>query len=347
MRPTSRILIALASMGLLFTCLLPFWFINLTAPQYPEGLTMKIWLNKITGDVDIINGLNHYIGMKHINQSMFPEFHYLGYAVAGLTLLGLAVALIGKRQLLLVLTGIFVSAGIAAIYDFYKWGYDYGHNLDPRAPIQVPGLSYQPPVIGHKSLLNFDAYSYPDAGAWITIAVTCTFFVIWVLEYRKSHQHKKQVASPGRMIRKTTGAVAACIMLSFFSSCTVNPEAFSLGKDNCSFCKMTIVSPSFGGEILTKKGRVFKFDDMHCLVGFLKSGSVKQNEVLSILAVNFQSPHQFIDVPGAVFLHDANLHSPMNGNVAAFADEAAAHRVNFSGKATITNWNTVYKTITE
>ena len=78
----SRIIIALGSLSLIATFFLPVWFIFLIAPQYPEGLTMNIWLNKITGQVEIINGLNHYIGMKHIKAEMFPEFGYLIYVEA-------------------------------------------------------------------------------------------------------------------------------------------------------------------------------------------------------------------------------------------------------------------------
>jgi hypothetical protein len=51
--------------------------------------------------------------------------------------------------------------------DFWLWEYDYGHNLNPNAPIIVPGMSYQPPLLGFKQLLNFGAYSYPDVGGWI------------------------------------------------------------------------------------------------------------------------------------------------------------------------------------
>ncbi len=61
--------------------------------------------------------------------------------------------------------------GIIAMADFWKWEYNYGHNLNPDAAIIVPGMSYQPPLIGFKQLLNFGAYSIPDIGGWI--------FVVW------------------------------------------------------------------------------------------------------------------------------------------------------------------------
>ena len=116
----------------------PFWSIYLIAPQYPEGLSMQIWLNKITGQVEIINGLNHYIGMKHIKAEMFPEFDYLVYILGFFILFGLAVAITGSRKLLLVYLILSAIGGVVAMIDFYIWGYKYGHDLDPTAAIQVP-----------------------------------------------------------------------------------------------------------------------------------------------------------------------------------------------------------------
>src|SRR5688500_4813411 len=99
--PLSRIILAVASLSLIITYFVPAWYIFLIAPQYPEGLTMQIWLNRITGEVDIINGLNHYIGMKHISAEMFPEFSILVYIVAGFIAMGLITALTGSRKLLI------------------------------------------------------------------------------------------------------------------------------------------------------------------------------------------------------------------------------------------------------
>ena len=96
----SRILVAFASGALIAVFLLPAWRIDLFAPQYPEGLSMYIWINKLSGDVEIINGLNHYIGMKHISANMFPEFKYMPYVVIFFMLLGMTAAITGKRKIL-------------------------------------------------------------------------------------------------------------------------------------------------------------------------------------------------------------------------------------------------------
>lgn len=148
---------------------LPLWQILMWAPQYPEGLGMKIWIDDISGDVKIINALNHYIGMRNIEVSMFPEFRYMKVVVGSIMAAGLGLVVVNRRWSLYAYFGIMVATGLAALYDFYSWGYDYGHNLNPEAPIKVPGMAYQPPVIGTKQLLNFLAYSGPDTGGWLFI----------------------------------------------------------------------------------------------------------------------------------------------------------------------------------
>lgn len=182
----SRIIIALSSLAIIIVYFIPVWRIDLFAPQYPEGLVMKIWLTRLTGDVDIINGLNHYIGMKKISVEMFSEFSYLVYLVAAFILFGLVIAITGSRKILFSYLVVSLVGGLLAMYDFYQWGYDYGHNLNPDAPIKVPGMGYQPPLLGHKKLLNFDAYSMPDVGGYVVITVVFIAAVIWLWENRRN-----------------------------------------------------------------------------------------------------------------------------------------------------------------
>jgi hypothetical protein len=168
----SRILIGVAALSLIGLYFVPLWNINLAAPQYPEGLGMRIWLDAITGlkpnDLGSINNLNHYIGMKPIEPDSIPELRYMPVIVGLLVATGAAVALAGRRALAWVWLGAFVLLGVAGMVDFYRWGYDYGHDLDQEnAIIKVPGMTYQPPLIGSKKLLNFTATSLPAAGAII------------------------------------------------------------------------------------------------------------------------------------------------------------------------------------
>lgn len=164
----------------------PMWRIDLAAPQYPGGLTMTIWINDVKGDVDVINGLNHYIGMKTIHKQDFKEFVYLPVTITCFMVLGLMVLFLNKKAAYYIWTGVFAVVGIFSFYDFYKWEYDYGHNLDPNAPIQVPGMAYQPPLIGYKKMLNFEVLSQPHVAGWFYIAAGIVLVTISFYEWKKS-----------------------------------------------------------------------------------------------------------------------------------------------------------------
>jgi hypothetical protein len=190
MTRTSRLVVALASLLLLALYLAPLWRIELVAPQYPEGLGLRIWVNQITGikpnDLNSINGLNHYIGMRAIEPDAIPELRLMPRLVAAAIVLGLLVALAGRRWLLYAWAGVFTLGAVAGLGDFWKWGYDYGHQLDPHAAIKVPGMSYQPPMIGSTQLLNFHATSWPDVGGWVAIAALVLVLCSAALEWRRA-----------------------------------------------------------------------------------------------------------------------------------------------------------------
>ncbi|MCS7284862.1 MAG: hypothetical protein NZ527_04005, partial [Hydrogenobacter thermophilus] len=89
--------------------------------------------------------------------------------------------------------GTFIALAIIGLADFYKWEYDYGHNLDPSAPIKIPGLAYQPPLIGTKQLLNMTASSFPDIGGYIAIASLLLGIAAVALEIKLSKTAKMEV----------------------------------------------------------------------------------------------------------------------------------------------------------
>ncbi len=336
MSTTSRIIIAIGSLAMCIMFFVPAWSIYLIAPQYPEGLSMQIWLNKITGQVEIINGLNHYIGMKHIKEDMFPEFTFLVYILGFFVLFGLVVAYTGSRKLLFAYLVLSVIGGISAMVDFYLWGYDYGHHLDPSAAIQVPGYSYQPPLIGHKKLLNFDSYSYPDTGGWVIVAVTGLFFIIWFIEWRRN---KKQKTMTQHKMASVSTIIIAMLLI---AGCNPKAEKIALGKDNCAECKMTIMDPKFGAEIVTKKGKVYKFDDTHCIAAFLERREVELSNIFHVFFVNFNGPHELVDVDAAEFVVSSQLKSPMGG-AAAFKNITEANKKSAEIEGSkVTNWATLY-----
>lgn len=127
-------------------------------------------------------------------------------------------------------------------------------------------------------------------------------------------------------------------------ACSVEPQKIKIGKDACSFCKMSIADNRFGAEILTKKGKVYLFDDTHCLLEFIKANTVSNNDIKETYFVGFEDPHDLIDAPKAFLLKSNELHSPMGGNIAAFSDQNKRRDAADKFKGEEITWEALQKT---
>jgi len=178
MRSRTRIFMLAAAVALPLMFAFPIWKITLEAPQYPKGLGMYIWVNKITGSepntLQNINIMNHYIGMKPIEPESIPELRFMQYIILALAGLAFLLIFLNKWQMNLVWVILLAAAAALALYDFYLWEYDYGHNLDPSAAIKIEGMAYQPPLIGKKQIMNFMAFSFPRMGSlFLALSILC------------------------------------------------------------------------------------------------------------------------------------------------------------------------------
>lgn len=189
MTPRMRLLLGLTMVVGLAALVLPLWEVRLGAPQYPEGLGLRIFAHTVAGikpqDLQNINGLNHYIGMQEIRPDAIPELKFMPWIIVGLLVAGAAVAWRGSRRALLIWLVVFALLGAVGLWDFWRWEYDYGHNLDmDKAIIIVPGMTYQPPLIGSKQLLNFTATAWPGFGA-LALGVPFLAGVVVLLRSRR------------------------------------------------------------------------------------------------------------------------------------------------------------------
>lgn len=171
---TSKIMMIVGSLMILLLFVFPLWNITLEAPQYPEAIGMDIWINKITdhnpNDIKNINLMNHYVGMKDIPTEM-AEFDIFPTVIIIMSVLGVIFAFLSNKKLYLTWFIIMSLLGTAGMYDFYQWEYEYGHNLKENAAIKFldsngEPMAYQPPLIGSKMILNFNAISMPMTGAY-------------------------------------------------------------------------------------------------------------------------------------------------------------------------------------
>ncbi len=311
----SKILLVLAAICLAANLFLPIWKIDLFAPQYPEGLVLLIYADKLGGNVEIINGLNHYIGMQTLHAENFIEFTVLKYILVFFVICILAVAIIGRKTPVYTVFVAFALFSVLAMVDFYRWNYNYGHNLDPNAAIKVPGMSYQPPLIGYKQLLNFGAYSMPDTGGILFIATGILLLLVVLMERHVFVRWFKRKTS-------TTVAILAIGLFSFSSCSNPGPKAVKMNEDVCAFCKMTVTDPLFVSQLTTRKGRQYVFDDLSCMTAYTKDNTNVEYDRFYV--ADFCSPPTFIDLEKAMLLRSDSLRSPMGGNVAAFAIQDSA-----------------------
>lgn len=322
-------LLILAGCCILSAVFLPIWNIYLDAPQYPEGLGLSIYANKLGGDVEIINGLNHYIGMKTLHAEEFIEFTVLPYIIGFFALWAFVTALFFKtKRSVVILLVTFMLFGILAMYDFWRWEYDYGHNLNPNAAIIVPGMAYQPPLIGFKQLLNFGAFSIPAIGGWLMLSGGILIGLVYILESGWFSKKKNPSIKSIFMV---------ILMMSLVSCASNGPEDIAIYKDTCAFCKMNIADAHFGAELITTKGRVFKFDDLSCLLAYKKQH--EGDEVKSHYVHYFPGNNELISAETAFYIKGGNLKSPMAGNVAAFKSESEASQFQTDINGQIVTWN--------
>ncbi len=183
----------------------PLWNILLGAPQYPDPLGMDIYIQGIQGveefDIQNINGLNHYIGMKTIPKvedmwefSVFPKV--IGLMVALGVIIGI-LGFLGKVSYKWFLGWFILMSilGIMGMYDFNLWLIDYGTNLDPKAIMKLENLdgtpmSYKPPLLGYQKMLNFDVDSWPATGAYmifVGMMLTVVAFFVGKSESKKAN----------------------------------------------------------------------------------------------------------------------------------------------------------------
>ncbi len=195
----SRAGLVLATVALLLSFAVPLWHINLQAPQYPKGLNLWIYSWKVVGgneghDIKEINTLNHYIGMRSLDRENLVDLDWLPFAFGGLVLLTLRCAAIGNLRTLVDLV---VMVGYFTLFAFGRFIfqlYDFGHNLDPRAPMNID--TFMPPILGSKQIANFTSAAYPSMGSVLMGLFVGGLLAILVLQLRASKDTPQVKAEP-------------------------------------------------------------------------------------------------------------------------------------------------------
>jgi hypothetical protein len=155
--------VAIALYGMAY--FLPIWGFYLYAPQYPHGLSLAIYIDRVAGDTMEIDILNHYIGMAKLGAAAEFERAIAVYVLIGIALCSLLVASFPRKR------GAVFSALPAIVFPFvfalimFVWMYKFGHELDPAAPVRMS--PFTPKLLGKGIIGNFRTYGMPGPGFYM------------------------------------------------------------------------------------------------------------------------------------------------------------------------------------
>ncbi len=176
-RRPSRLFVVSALL-LLVSLFLPYWVLNLKAPQFPDGLTVTAYVNRLEGDVGELEGLNHYVGLGSFEDAAVFERSIAVYAIVGLALLLLAGIFIHSRWVLLMTVPALLFP-LVFLADLQYWLYDFGHNLDPLAPLASAVGEFTPPIFGPAEIAQFETLALPGFG--LVVALVASGLIAYAL----------------------------------------------------------------------------------------------------------------------------------------------------------------------
>jgi len=169
------IVLSIARLALLCSIFLPYWHLDLKAPQYPKGLNITTYVNQVAGDVREVDSLNHYIGMRPLADAAKFEKSVSIIALIALVLLVEGVAYVHTKWAVLIALPAILYPFIF-LADLYYWLHRFGTNLDPTAAMSNAVKPFTPPLLGNGIIGQFESYAHMGTG--LQLAFVCSGFVV-------------------------------------------------------------------------------------------------------------------------------------------------------------------------
>ncbi|MFD0975582.1 nitrous oxide reductase accessory protein NosL [Salinimicrobium gaetbulicola] len=129
------------------------------------------------------------------------------------------------------------------------------------------------------------------------------------------------------------------ILSVLFISCEIAPKPIEYGSDNCEYCKMTIVDRQHASQIVTDKGRSYKFDAIECMIHYDRE--YLDQPAAMYLVSDFKMPGELIDATKASYLISPEISSPMGANLSGFNSEAAAEKTKEEYGGELYSWDSI------
>lgn len=197
------VLLALARLLLLVSIFVPYWHMELDAPQYPDGLYVTAYVNHLEGDVKEINGLNHYIGMRPLEQAARFERTASVWLIVAMVLLVEVAAFVHSRwAVLLAVPAVLFPVGF--LVDLQFWLKTFGQNLDPEAPLSAAVKPFIPTILGEGGIGQFSTYASAGWGLWLAAGCSVLTVVAFYFHRRAYRPLSLRARTPA-----ATGATCA------------------------------------------------------------------------------------------------------------------------------------------
>ena len=201
-----RNLFTSAATALTVSIMLPYWELKLVAPQFPKGLRVRAWVNRLEGDVHELEGLNHYIGIPSFEDGAVLERSVAIVGILVLTSLLFAGLYINSRWVM-VFVGPAVLFPLFFLADLQFWLWKYGHSLDPRAPLSGAVGEFTPPIFGPGRIAQFDTLAWPGLGFMLAV-LAAVLAALGLIAHRRAYRPLAIAASEAKTMEQAASQVS-------------------------------------------------------------------------------------------------------------------------------------------
>ncbi|MBT4125483.1 MAG: cytochrome C [Chloroflexi bacterium] len=180
------LLMLTAAVVLFVSTFFPYWHMDMEAPQYPRGLEMTVFVNHVEGDVQEVDTLNHYIGMRPLSEAGELERSLAVIAIGALVMLVVAAIFIHNPCALLLTWPVILYPGIFLL-DLWYWMQNFGMNLDDSAPLSSIIEPFVPPLIGEGKIAQFTTYASWESGLWMSAGAS-VLIILGIFFHRRAYK---------------------------------------------------------------------------------------------------------------------------------------------------------------
>ncbi len=252
-----RVLLLAGAAALAVSPAFPYWQLRLLAPQYPRGLTVMGYPNRLEGDVHEIDGLNHYIGMRELEQAAPRERQYAKSVIAGLVACMIAAALLPWRWPVLLLVPVMLFP-LLFLADLWWWLRDFGLHLDPKAPLSSSVKPFVPRLLGEGKIAQFRTYGSLGSGFYLCSTAALTSLLFAWLRFRRPRLHVQANTPSQEASGKEKVVVVASLILCCFLSGPARSDTHVVIPQDPSNALAAAIENAAPGDTILLRGGVYR-----------------------------------------------------------------------------------------